>query len=132
MDSSPARTNFDNIYENNMEIIEHKVTPDELQEIFNDMTIEELYDELPLKNIYNGYENFEKELHKTEGDSLLEKFCKLTIKKCRYRIDYLEDKRMTLIDIDTDVNIVIELTEIINIEKDALNYFQVLFCHSLN
>lgn len=120
----------ENINENineNVEIIEHKITPDELHEIFNNMTIEELYDELPLKNIYSSYDNFEKEIQKTEGHTLLEKFCRLTIKKCRDRIDYLEDKRHTLIDVDTDVNVVIELNEIINIEKDALNYFKTLF-----
>ena len=89
-----------------------------------------MYDELPLKNIYSSFDNFEKEIHQTEGDTLLEKFCILTIKKCRDRIDYLEDKRCTLIDTDTDVNIVIELSEIINIEKDALNYFKTLFMPS--
>ena len=110
-----------------VEIVEHKITPDELYEIFDDMTIEDLYDELPLKNIYSSYENFEKEIKKTQGETLLEKFCKLTIKKCRDRIDYLEDKRHTLIDTDTDENIVIELNAIITIEKDALNYFKTLF-----
>lgn len=120
----------ENINENikeNVDIIEHKITPDELYEIFDNMTIQELYDELPLKNIYSSYENFEKEIKKTEGNTLLEKFCRLTIKKCRDRIDYLEDKRHILIDTDTDVNIVIELNAIITIEKDALNYFKTLF-----
>lgn len=134
MDSSSTRTNFNTEDVNeNVEIIpvqectEHKVTPDELQEIFNDMTIEDLYDELPLKNIYSSYDNFEKEINKTQGDTLLERFCKLTIKKCRDRIEYLEDKRETLIDVETDINIVIELNEIITVEKDALDYFQYLF-----
>lgn len=124
----------ENINENlneNVEIIEHKITPDELYEIFDNMTIQELYDELPLKNIYSSYDNFEKEITKTEGNTLLEKFCRLTIKKCRDRIDYLEDKRHTLIDTDTDENIVIELNAIITIEKDALNYFKTLFVTGL-
>jgi hypothetical protein len=120
----------DELYES-IDIIEHKITPDELYEIFDDMTIEDLYDELPLKNIYSSYENFEKEIKKTQGETLLEKFCKLTIKKCRDRIDYLEDKRHTLIDTDTDENIVIELNAIITIEKEALNYFKTLFVTGL-
>lgn len=112
-------------------VIEHKITPQELQEIFNDMTIEELYDELPLKNIYKDFDNFEKELNKTHGNTLLEKFCTLTILKCRERIDYLQDKRDSLEICDCD-NFVDELDKIIEMEKDALNYFEVLFIGEKN
>ena len=111
-------------YESNVEIIEHQITPTELQEIFNNMTIEELYDELPIKNIYKDFENFNKELELTQGDTLLEKFCKLTIKKCKERIDYLEDKKGTL-DI-CDVN-TYDIEQIIRIENEALDYFKSLF-----
>ena len=119
---------MDNIdYESTVDITEHHITPEELQQIFNDMSISELYEELPLKNIYVSYDNFCKEIDETKGDSLLEKFCTLTIKKCKQRIDYLEDKKETLDVCDVNTN---EIEEIIKIEKEALNYFTTLFVNN--
>ena len=106
------------------EIIETKPTPIELQQYFDTLNLEELYDELPLKNLYIDFEHFKKQIEEEPGTSLLEKFCKLTIKKCRDRIKYISDKKLSLELCEADTN---EIDEILKIENEALQYFEFLF-----
>lgn len=106
------------------EIIETRPTAIELKEYFDSLSLQELYDELPLKNIYIDFNHFQSQIEQTEGETLLEKFCKLTIQKCKDRIKYISDKRdsLELCDADTD-----EINEILKIENEALDYFFNLF-----
>ena len=96
----------------------------EQQEISDNVTLLELFTEMPLKNLYRNYEMFKLQVLETEGD---DKYINCSRNKCRMRIDYLENKLSSFeehLDEDQVINETLqEMIDTLNYEKEALEYF---------
>lgn len=106
---------------------------DEQSEISDNVTLLELFTEMPLKNLYRNYEMFKLQVLQTEGDDIYDKYINCSRNKCRMRIDYLENKLSSFedyLEIKNDEKINETLQEMIdelNYEKEALEYFNEFY-----
>jgi hypothetical protein len=111
----------------------------EQQEISDDVTLLELFTELPLQNLFKNYEMFKLQVCKTEGNSILDKYINCINNKCKMRIDYLENKvnsfeeclEITGLegdknDQEINENLQKHIDEL-NYEKEALEYFNDMY-----
>ena len=107
----------------------------EQSEISDNVTLLELFTELPLKNLYRNYEMFKLQVLQTEGDDIYDKYINCSRNKCRMRIDYLENKlnlyeeHLEITGLKGDKNdekineTLQQMIDTLNYEKEALEYF---------
>ncbi len=102
---------------------------EEQSELNDNITLLELFTELPLRNLYRNYEIFKIQVLESEGETIYDKYVNCTRNKCRIRIDYLENKLSSFeeyLEVKNDQKINDTLQEMIdelNYEKEALDYF---------
>ena len=102
---------------------------EEQSELNDNITLLELFTELPLRNLYRNYEIFKIQVLESQGETIYEKYINCTRNKCKIRIDYLENKLSSFeeyLEVKNDQKIndtIQEMIDEINYEKEALDYF---------